>query len=202
MPLAMKVQIRARIERFGPGKVFMAKDFLDIASRGSIDVALGSLTRAGEIRRIRRGLYDLPRVSAALGGELSPDIDQAARALARRNRWTIVPDGPWAANLLGLSTQVPAKIVYLSDGPSRKIPVGRRSIQFKHARPQTLAGGDTKSVLVIQALRYLGNDGISAETMQVLSKSLSPAERKRLLKTTRLGVDWIYVVAKELTRRA
>ena len=57
-------------------------------------------------------------------------------------------------------------------------------------------------MLVIQALRYLGNDGISAETMQVLSKSLSPAERKRLLKTTRLGVDWIYGVAKELTRRA
>jgi predicted transcriptional regulator of viral defense system len=105
MPLAMKVQIRARIERFGPGKVFMAKDFLDIASRGSIDVALGSLTRAGEIRRIRRGLYDLPRVSAALGGELSPDIDQAARALARRNsmdhrtRWTMgcEPAGPFNA---------------------------------------------------------------------------------------------------------
>ena len=98
----------ARIDKLGPGKAFMAKDFLDIASRGSIDVALTSLTSAGKIRRIRRGLYDLPIVNPDLGGELSPDIDEAARTIARRNRWTIIPEGPWAANLVGLSTQVPA----------------------------------------------------------------------------------------------
>jgi Family of unknown function (DUF6088) len=98
---------------------FIAKDFLDIASRGSTDVALTSLTSTGKIRRIRRGLYDLPIVNPDPGGELSLDIDDAARTIARRNRWTIVPDGPWAANLVGLSTQVPAKIVYLSDGPVR-----------------------------------------------------------------------------------
>jgi len=198
MAKAMKDRIQTRIERLGPGKAFMAKDFLDIASRGSIDVALGTLTRAGTIRRIQRGLYDLPRVSASLGGALSPDIDEAARAIARRNRWTIIPDGPWAANLLGLSTQVPAKVVYLSDGPAKKVPLGRRSIQFKHARPQTLAGGDRKSALVIQALRHLGKDGVDARTLSTLRKSLSEPERKRLLKTTRLGVEWIYGVAKKI----
>jgi hypothetical protein len=194
----MKDQIVARIERLAPGKAFMAKDFLDIASRGSVDMALGSLTRAGAIRRIQRGLYDLPKVAAALGGELSPDIDEAARALARRHRWTIIPDGPWAANLLGLSTQVPAKIVYLSDGPSKKLAIGRRSIQFKHARPQALAGADHKSALVVQALRHLGKDGIDNKTLSILKNSLSDADRMQLLKNTRLGVDWIYEMAKKI----
>jgi len=197
-PIAMKDRIWARIETFGPGKAFMAKDFLDIASRGSIDVALAGFTSAGKIRRIRRGLYDLPIVNPELGGKLSPDIDDAARTIARRNRWTIVPDGPWAANLLGLSTQVPARIVYLSDGPSKKISLGRRSVQFKHARPQSLAGGDRKSALVVQALRHLGKRGVDDRALSVLKGSLSGSERKRLLKNTRLGVDWIYGVAKKL----
>ena len=120
MLLTMKDRIWARIDNLGPGKAFMAKDFLDIASRGSIDVALTSLTSAGKIRRIRRGLYDLPIVNPELGGELSPDIDEAARHYRRRNRWTIIPDGPRAANLVGVSTQVPAKIVYLSDGAEQE----------------------------------------------------------------------------------
>ena len=107
----MRDQIVMRIERLGAGKAFSAKDFLDIASRGTIDMALSGLNRDGVIRRIRRGLYDMPKFNPALGGKLSPDIDEAARALARRQRWKIVPEGAWAANLLGLSTQVPSKII-------------------------------------------------------------------------------------------
>jgi Family of unknown function (DUF6088) len=115
----MKTRILDRIRRFESGHAFMAKDFLDIASRGTVDMTLSALLRDRVIRRIRRGLYDSPKVNPDLGGTLSPDIDQTARALARRHRWTIVPEGAWAANLLGLSTQVPAKIVYLSDGPNQ-----------------------------------------------------------------------------------
>ena len=102
----MQNQIVRRIERFETGKAFSAKDFLDIASRTSIDVALAKLAIEGKIRRIRRGLYDTPKFNAALGGKLSPDIDEAARAIARRQHWTIVPQGAWAANLLGLSTLI------------------------------------------------------------------------------------------------
>jgi hypothetical protein len=100
----------------GEGKAFSAKDFLDIASRGTIDMALAGLSRDGKIRRIRRGLYDTPKVIRSWGGKLCPDIDEPARAIARRQRWKSVPDGAWAANLLGLSTQVPAKITYQTDG--------------------------------------------------------------------------------------
>ena len=98
----------------------------------------------------------MPRVNPALGGTLSPDIDEAARAIARRQRWKIVPDGAWAANLLGLSTQVLSKIVYLTDGPNNEVPTGRRSIMFKHTRPKVLAGYEGKIALVVLTLRHLG----------------------------------------------
>src|SRR5713101_9794972 len=178
----MQDQIRARIDRLCPVKAFSAKDFLDIATRGSIDVALGGLTRHGIIRRVRRGLYDVPKVNPALGGTLSPDIDEAARAIARRQRWKIVPEGSWAANLLGLSTQVPSKIIYLTDGPNKEVPIGRRSIYFKHARPKAMAGLEGKFALVVQALRHLGKEAVGAREIDTLRSALSAAEKRKLVK--------------------
>jgi len=194
----MRDQIVARIERLGEGKAFSAKDFLDIASRTTIDVTLASLTLSGKIRRIRRGLYDMPKVNPALGGKLSPDIDEAARAIARRQKWKIVPEGAWAANLLGLSTQVPSKIIYLTDGPNNEMPIGRRTIQFKHARPKALAGLEGKFALVVQALRHLGKDGVGPREIETLRAGLSSAEKRKLVKDTRFGVDWIYEVANRI----
>jgi len=197
----MRDQVITRIERLGAGKAFSAKDFLDIASRGTIDMALSSLTRTGTIRRIRRGLYDMPKVNPALGGKLSPDIDEAARAIARRQRWKIVPDGAWAANLLGLSTQVPSKIIYLTDGPNNDVQIGRRTIYFKHSRPKAMAGPEGKSALVVQALRYLGKERVGASEVEKLRAGLSPAEMRKLVKDTRFGVDWIYKVADMIAEK-
>jgi len=194
----MQDQILARIDRLGPGKAFSAKDFLDIATRGIIDVALGGLTRKGTIRRIRRGLYDMPKVNPALGGKLSPDIDEAAQAIARRQRWKIVPEGAWAANLLGLSTQVPSKIIYLTDGPNNEVQIGRRSIHFKHARPKAMAELEGKFALVVQALRHLGKENVGTREIETLRTKLSLQEKRRLLRDTRFGVDWIYDVAKKI----
>ena len=197
----MRDQIVGRIERLGDGKAFSAKDFLDIASRGSIDMALSALTRDGTIRRIRRGLYDMPKINPLLGGKLSPDIDEAARAIARRQRWKIVPDGAWAANLLGLSTQVPSKIIYLTDGPTNEVRIGRRTIQFKHARPKALAGPEGKSALVVQALRHLGKEDVGPREIETLRSELTAKDRRKLLKETRFGVDWIYKVASQIAEK-
>jgi hypothetical protein len=198
----MRDQVLARIGRLGEGKAFSAKDFLDIASRGTIDMALSGLTRSGAIRRVRRGLYDMPKLNPALGGKLSPDIDEAARAIARRQRWKIVPDGAWAANLLSLSTQVPAKIIYLSDGPNKEVLIGRRTIHFKHARPKAMAGLEGKFALVVQALRYLGKEGVGPHEIETLRSALSPAEKRKLAKDAQFGVDWIYEIAKRIAEKA
>ena len=198
----MRDQIVARIERLGEGKAFSAKDFLDIASRTTIDVTLAELAQDGEIRRVRRGLYDRPRINPSLGGKLSPDIDEAARAIARRQKWKIVPEGAWAANLLGLTTQVPAKIIYLTDGPNHEVAIGRRSIYFKHARPKALAGLEGKNALVVQALRHLGKENVGPRELAALRAALTPAEKRKLVKDTRFGVDWIYEVAKQIAEKA
>lgn len=198
----MRDQIVARIERLGEGKAFSAKDFLDIASRTMVDVTLAGLALDGKIRRVRRGLYDMPRVNPALGGKLSPDIDEAARAIARRQKWKIVPEGAWAANLLGLSTQVPAKIIYLTDGPNNEVPIGRRSIHFKHARPKAMVGLDGKLALVVQALRHLGKESVGPREIEKLRVALSAAEKRKLVKDTRFGVDWIYEIAKRIAEQA
>jgi hypothetical protein len=194
----MKNRILDRIRRFEPGRAFMAKDFLDIASRGTVDMTFSALLRDRVIRRVRRGLYDVPKVNPDLGGTLSPDIDQAARALARRHRWTIVPEGAWAANLLGLSTQVPAKIIYLSDGPNQKVQLGRRTIHFKHARPHILGQEQGMTALVIQALRYIGKQGLDDALIRRLRSLLPEAEKRRLVKAARFGVDWIYETSKKV----
>lgn len=197
----MRDQIVTRIHRLGQGKAFSAKDFLDIGSRTTVDVALHSLTKEGKIRRIRRGLYDMPKFNPELGGKLSPDIDEAARAIARRQRWKIVPEGSWAANLLGLSTQVPSRIIYLTDGPNKEVPIGRRSIYFKHARPKAMAGLEGKFALVVQALRHLGKEGVGEPEIETLRAALSAAEKRKLVKDAQFGVDWIYAVAKKIAEK-
>ena len=166
-----------------------------------IDVTLASLARGGKIRRVRRGLYDMPKVNPALGGELSPDIDEAARAIARRQRWKIVPEGAWAANMLGLSTQVPAKIIYLTDGPTKEVPIGRRTIYFKHARPKAMSGLEGKSALVVQALRHLGKDSVGPREIEKLRDLLSSTERRKLAKDARFGATGSTKWRKRLRRR-
>ena len=197
MPDAQK-KIEMRIKRLGPGSVFTPKDLLDLGSRGSVDVALSKLTAAGLIRRLSRGLYEYPKHSDLLGGPLSPDSDQVAKAIARRYRWRIVPAGPLAANMLGLSTQVPARITYLSDGPTRRIQAGGQTILFKHARPKQIGGMGPASALVIQALRYLGETGVNDQAIEVLRARLSKTEQRQLVRDARPSSDWICDAARRI----
>jgi len=103
--------------------------------------------------------------------------------------------------LLGLSTQVTSKIIYLTDGPNNEVQIGRRSIHFKHARPKAIAGLEGKFALVVQALRYLGKESVGTREIETLRSKLSPQEKRCLLKDTRFGVDWIYHVAKKIAEK-
>jgi hypothetical protein len=197
-----KDAILRKIQDLGEGAVFTPKDLLDVASRGMVDMTLKTLAADGTLRRLGRGLYDRPKISALLKGPLSPDVDAVAQAFARRFGWHVVPSGAHAANLLGLSTQVPAKAVYLSDGPSKTVKLGNRELIFKHARPKDLGrdGESPTSALFIQALRHLGRASVGPETIAALRDRLPEPARRALPRDTRYASDWIYAAAKAVAR--
>ena len=130
-------KILARAKRHGAGWVFSAKHMSDVGTRAATDQALGRLVRDGIVRRLARGLYDLPQVHPVLG-LLSPNPDAVAAAAAEQVGHRLQISPARAANALGLSSQVPAKMVYLTDGSSRKIKVGQQVIYLKHAGPRAL----------------------------------------------------------------
>ena len=145
-------KVLTRIQGKGQGWAFTAKDFLDMGSRASVDQALSGICKQGRIRRVCRGIYDLPRPGKLIDGPMPADFDQVAHAIARSTGTRIHPSGAVAANLLGLSEQVPAKIVYLTDGLTRTVKIGVRTIALKRVRPKELLS-DEKSGMVVQALR-------------------------------------------------
>ena len=173
-----KDKIITRIRRWGYGAAFTPKDFLDLASRGTVDMTLAALLADGTIRRLARGLYDYPQYSEMLERLAAPNLNQVARALARRHRWTIIPDGATAANLLGLSTQAPAKAVYISDGPTKTISIGRQKILFKNARPKETGVMSVRAGGVIQALRHLGRRAVDDKVIRKLQRTLSAKDKR------------------------
>jgi hypothetical protein len=196
----VREQIEKRITDAGPGYVFTRKDLQDIAAAGSIGQILSRLVTEGVIRRVGRGLFDYPKTNPTLGGDLSTDIDQAARALARKFRWSILPYGPLSANRLGLSQQVPAKHIYLSNGPAKQIKFGKRILYFKHARPKEIYADSEISGLVVQALRYLGKDNVSDNIIAHLKQNLSPKEKNELLSHIHYSAEWIYEIVQKITK--
>jgi hypothetical protein len=195
--IPVQTKILDMLRRRGRGKVFTSKDFLGLGTREAVDQALSRLARAGEIRRLGRGLYQCPRRNEALGVELAPDADEVAWALARKTRSRIVPSGAVAANALGLSTQVPAKPVYLTDGRTRQVQIGNTVFTVKHAAPKDLPLGSPVSAMVFQALRYLGRDAIDAEVVSRLRR-LSAGQKRKLLADARYATEWVADVVRRV----
>ena len=194
----MQVKLLVRMRRQGAGKVHTSKDFLDLGSRAAVDQGLSRLADRKAVTRLGRGLYYVPSVNPTLGIELAPDIEEIAQTLARKTGSRIVPSGAVAANRLGLSTQVPAKPIYLTDGRTRTARVGNVILILKHAPPKDLPWGHPMSALVLQGLRYLGKSMIGDETIARLRRRLSPADRRRLLKDARYVTDWVADVVRKV----
>jgi hypothetical protein len=172
-------------------------DFASIGSRRAIDIALHRLTAQGIIRRLARGLYYRPRTHPALG-ELTPNADAVVAALAAKHRLRIQPSGAYAANLLGLSNQVPLRLVYLTDGPPRRIRIGKQEIVLKRTTPKNMATAGKASGLVIQALRYLGQAKIDDAAIATLRRRVGTAERKQLRADAHLAPAWIGDIMREI----
>ena len=193
-------KVLSRIYGNGRGWVFFQKDFSDLGSRSSVDNALTRLQKKGPIRRVTRGIYDYPRYSELLSEQLSPDLNQVARALARKHGWRIQPSGPAAMNIIGVSTQVPAKVIYLSDGPNRSYKIGNQTLAFENTALKDSGFKLAESSLIVQSLKSLGQNHITDEAISTLRKWLKPGKRPRILKDTRSTADWIYEIIKRICR--
>ena len=193
-------KVLSRIYGRGRGWAFSASDFVMDFGSQNLDQALSQLAKDGKIRRVCRGLYDYPGYSKLLQQELSPDCDQAAHALARKFRWRIQPSGESALNLLGLTTQVPAKFIYHSDGPDRQYQVGNYTLAFKNTPLKDIGFKYPESGLVVQALKALGKEHIDEHALNIIRQHLDPAIRPRLMKDTAPVTGWVYDHIKAICR--
>lgn len=196
-PQSIDSRILAAIHGHGRGSVFVPADFLDLGSREAVDVALHRLARKGTIRRIARGVYDFPKEHPVLG-LLQPSAEAVARALAGRDRTRLQPAGAYSANALGLSDQVPAKAVFLTDGPSRTVKIGTTTIQLRRTTAKNMAAAGRLSGLLIQALRELGKEHVTPQRRAHLKRTLPAKERKELIKDIRLAPAWMHPIFREL----
>jgi hypothetical protein len=187
----------SRIYGSGRGSAFTPNGFLDLGGRDAVDKALSRLAAKGTIRRLARGLYEYPREHPELG-TLAPDLEKVARSLAGKDRIRLQPAGAYATNLLGLSEQVPAKVVFLTDGPSRTVKIGRQEIQLRRTTPRNMAAAGRLSGLLMQAFRHLGKEHITPERMEHLKRTLPAKERKQLLKDLRLAPAWMHPLFRQL----
>ena len=202
MSQSIEDKLVSRIYGSGRGWAFSQADFADLGSRSAIDLALHRRKREGIIRRVIRGIYDYPRDSKALRGPVSPDMDQVAHALARKFAWRIQPDGATAQNLLGLSTQVPARIVYLSDGPDRSYTVGKTLLAFEHTALKEAGFKLQESRLIVQALKAYGENRITRKIIAQIRKKFDHTLRKRILIDTKTATGWVYAAIQEIAKEA
>lgn len=188
--MTVRKDILGRVQKLPRGKVFTPADFADFGSPHAVGMALARLMRAGAIRRVGRGLYDVPGEDRVLG-KLSASSDAVADAIAARYGIKLQPTGALAANMLGLSEQVPVRVAYLTDGTPRTVRVGRQQIMLRHTTPRGMAAAGRISGLVIHALRWLGRVHVTPELLQSLRARLRPKDKRQLLADAHLAPAWV-----------
>jgi Family of unknown function (DUF6088) len=188
--------ITNHIDKNPRGKIFFPEDFNEYGSSGAIRITLHRLVEKGEIKRIAQGVYVKPKVSKLLG-KLTPTAEDVAIAIAKRDKARIISTGVHAQNRLGLSTQVPTKAVYLTDGSPRLIKVGKRTILFKKTSPKNLSTKGQISTLVIQALKDIGNGRVTEDEEKKVINILKKEDINNLKYDIKLAPVWIAEIMKK-----
>ena len=188
------------ISGHGRGWAFSANDLMKKFTRQEADSTLSDLVKKGKIRRVCRGIYDYPKYSDFLKQELSPDIDQVARSFARKFNWRIEISGDSALNLLGLSTQIVGKHIYLSDGENRSYNINGTTLEFKKTVLKNIGFKHKESSLIVQALKALGKNHITLKVIDKIRNQIEPKMYNKILKDTQSSTIWIYETIKQICR--
>ncbi|MBK8489222.1 MAG: hypothetical protein IPL48_15720 [Bacteroidetes bacterium] len=194
-----EIQILNRIKKAGRGVLFFTESFIAFGKTEAVKKALQRLTNAGEIERVAAGIYVRPRV-VGIVGKVTPGIEEIAKAIAKRDKARIVPTGIYALNRLGLSTQVPMNVIYLTDGAARKIKIGKNTITFKKATPKNVATVGEISGLAIQALRTIGKENVTEDEIERIQYLLKKEKPTRLEHDIRLAPAWIREIMKPILK--
>jgi len=198
MHISVEKLIKRKILEQGRGWCFTPVHFWGLGSDLSIRKALSSLQKKQVIRRLAQGLYDFPETHNTLG-EIPPNLNKVALAIAEKNGVKIQPSGAHAANLLGLSNQVPGKTFFLTEGPSKKVKIGNQEIIFKKASQKTMSSAGTKEGFLIQALKYFGKDKIDKTILNKVAKLLENSNQKALIENIKYAPAWIKSLIFKLT---
>ena len=183
-------EIMKRINKIHFG-AYTTSDFLDLAKYKTVSKSLELLEDEGYLKKAKRGVYYKPQFIATLGIETFPSLDDIASAIARQYNWEIIPTGNSALNLIGISTQVPAKTIYISNGPYREYKVGNNSITLKHSTTKEIYSIRRKNLIAIQAIKELGKDGINESEIKLINMFLDKDDKKEIIKGIKT-TTWIY----------
>ena len=183
-------RIAEALKTFTKGSVLFVDDFLDYGNPESVKKALLRLKEKDVLVRLAHGIYLYPKVDKELG-VLYPSTEEIAKAIARRDKARIVPTGVQALNKLGLSTQIPMKVVYLTDGAARTVKVGKRTITFKKTSPKNLLIKGELSGLSIQALKTIGQNKLDHKTTGKIQSILKNEKKDNILYDAKLSPAWI-----------
>jgi hypothetical protein len=178
------------------GTLLIPDDFTHLGTPAAIRKALQRLREKGLIKSVTHGIYVRPKISELIG-EVMPTAEEVAQGIAKRDKIKIVPTGAYALNALGLSTQVPLNLVFLTDGAARTIKVGKRTIKFKRTTPKNLLAKGKISAMAIQALREIGKDKATSNEIKKIVVSLNQEDRKHLEHDISLAPEWIKEIMKQ-----
>ena len=189
------------ISGHGRGWAFSSNDLIKKFDRQQIDSTLSDLVKEKKIRRVSRGIYDYPKYSELLQKELSPDVEQVARAIARKFNWRIEVSGESALNILNLSTQIEAKYIYLSDGPNKSYKLFNDvEIEFKKSVLKDIGFRYKESSLIVQALKSLGKEHITEEIIEKIKEQIEFKIYEKILKDTQSTTVWVYEIIKQICK--
>ncbi|TCO01252.1 DUF6088 family protein [Natronoflexus pectinivorans] len=181
------------------GSVLFVDDFLDYGSPESVKKALLRLKEKNILVRLAHGIYLYPKIDNELG-VLFPSTEEITKAIARRDKARIIPTGTQALNKLGLTTQVPMKVVYLTDGAARSIKVGKRTITFKKTSPKNLMVKGEISSLAIQALKTIGQKKVDENTIEKIQSILRNEKIENIIYDAKLAPAWINKILMQTIR--
>jgi hypothetical protein len=193
MRQSIEFKVINRIIEHGQGWCFTPVYFMDLGSDTSIRKALSSLKKKDVIRRLTQGVYDYPKVHDVLG-TVPPDLNKVAKAIADKNGVQIQAAGALAANLVGISEQVPGRVIFLTEGPSRKIKISNQEIVFKKTTNKVMSSAGTREGLLIQALKNIGKDHIDQMIRIQVAKFLKNSSEKEIRQNMKFAPAWIRVI--------